>query len=383
MKVDLSKIVLNQKGEVNITIDDLEDFWTLANIIRIGDKIKSQIRRKVAKISSTGKADQKQILTKATVKITEVDYQPGVDEMQLRGTLCHDIGDVKKGSFQRILLDMTRPFTLRKKCWDKFTIEELREASDPTLTASVAAVMMKSGLASVCVVGRNTTVTIQTVQKSIPKIRQHGGSGKSAEAKQKFFSLTADALKKIPRFQEMKCFIIASPGFLQHEFVQFLRNNAVAYDLQSAFQEDKFIEATVSNGDPRELDEVLLNPDIQHKVSSLKAVQQAKAYEEFLKTMADDQHMIMFGEENIRKAAEDGAVKTLLVTDSYIRNLGIDQRLDFLAFQDNIAAKGVNVIVFSTRHESGTQLHEIGGIVALLRYPIIPPDEELDEEEDN
>ena len=383
MKVDMSKLVVNQKGEVEITVDDVEDFWTLANVIRVGDKIKSQIRRKVNKVSSTGKTDSRVILTNGVVRITEINYQAGVNEMHLRGTLTHDLGDAKAGTFQRILIEPSRPFILKKSCWDKFTYDELKEASDPTLTANIAAVIMKSGLASICVVGRNTTVVLSKVSKSIPKIRQHGGSGKSAEAKTKFFQLTADALIKVPRLQEMKCIIVASPGFLQHEFVQYLRNNAVQYNMQAAFQADKFIETSVSNGDANELDQVLIRPEVQNRVSDLRAVQQAKAFEDFLTMMGNDQNMIMFGESNIRNAADQNAVKELLVTDNYIRSLELEPRLSFLAFKDRLEKEGVDVIVFSSRHVSGQQLQDLGAIVAILKYPIVNHEDDADESFDD
>lgn len=382
MKVDLSKIAVNEQGTVEISIDNLEDFWTLANIIRVGDHLKSQIRRKVTKLSATGKADHTNKLSNATIEVTEVEYQPGVNEMRIRGKLLHDLFDAKEGSFQRVLLDPSRSFFLTKECWDQFTYDELKEASDPTLTANVAAVIMKSGVASICVVGRSTSVCLATVTKSIPKIRVHGGSGKSAEAKKKFFEMTADALVKVPNIYEMQSIIVASPGFIQHEFVDFLRANMVQYKMQNLFTANIFVEANVSNGDYTELDEVLLKPEVQSRVSTLKAAKQAFTYDQFMKIMANDQTMICLGADDVLDAARSGAVKTLLVTDNYIRGLEINERIDFLNLKTNLEAQQTEVVVFSTKHSSGLQLNELGGIAAILKYSIERQDEEFDEDSD-
>ena len=63
MKIDgLDKITINGKGQVTINIENIEDFWTLANTIRVGDKIGSQIHRKITRVSSTGKTDSHNII---------------------------------------------------------------------------------------------------------------------------------------------------------------------------------------------------------------------------------------------------------------------------------------------------------------------------------
>ncbi|EAY21180.1 eRF1 domain 3 family protein [Trichomonas vaginalis G3] len=382
MRVDLSNLVVNQTGQVEINIDNLEDFWTLANVIRVGDRLRSQIRRKVTKLTSTGNADKTQKLAIATIEVTEVDYQPGVDEMNIRGRLVHDLFDAKEGSFQRVLLDASRPFTLIKDCWDQFTLDELKEASDPTLTASIAAVIMKSGVASICVVGRSTSVVFSTVTKAIPKIRTHGASDKHSTAKQTFFGLTADALVKVPNIYDMPSIIVASPGFLQHEFVTYLRNNQVNYKFQNIFATNRIIEATISNGDAGELDEVLLKPEVQSRVSVLKAVTAAKAYDEFMSTMGNNQNMVCLGDADVIRLAKEGAVKTFLVTDIYIRTLDLAPRLEFLNLKTDLENSGTEVVVFSSKHSSGLQLQELGGIAAILKYAVEKQEEEFDDDSD-
>ena len=374
----MSKIAINQPGPVTITVEDIEDFGTLANIIRIGDKIFSQIRRKVQKISSTGKAESKTVITKALVKITEIDYQPGVNEMQLRGKLKQDVEDARAGSYQRILIEIARPFQLIKKCWDKFAFQEISEAANPISNASVAAVMMQSGLAHICIVGRNTTIVKAKVTKAIPKVKARGAG--NSEAKQKFFQMTADALIREVPIKDMKCIIIASPGFLQSEFYNYLHDNASKLGILNAFQENKLVQATTSSGYPQELDDLLAKPYMQQHVQELKATVQAKCMDTFLKqlNLADDTTAL--GEDFVLKCAKEGAVKELFVTDNYIRMLPLERRLPFLELKDQLEESDVNVVVFSVRHQSGEQLQSLGGIAAILRYPVHQEETEDDDD---
>lgn len=380
MKVDMSKISVNSQGFVTIIAEDVDDIGALANIIRVGDRIRSQVRRKVQKISTTGKAESRQIITSALVKITEVEYQPGVNEMNLRGTLKHDLEDAKKGSFQRILIELNRPFDLFKKCWDKFTYNEIKEAADPASNASIAAVIMKAGLANICIVGRHTTINVAKVSKSIPKVRAFGAGNK--EDKIKFYSMTANALISHVQIQTMKAIIIASPGFIHQEFVAYLSKNANKLGITNLFSENKIIETNCSTGFPEDLEQIITQPEIASHVDQLKTVDQVKSMDKFLKRLNKADDTTALGERVI-ELLKQNAVSELYVTDQYIRSLPLQNRLDFLDLKEQAENSDVVVVIFSVQHQSGIQLQELGGIAAILRYAVhAEEDEGFDEEFD-
>ena len=177
----------------------------------------------------------------------------------------------------------------------------------------------------------------------------------------------------------MKCVIIASPGFLAHEFYQYLSEHQNQFQISSAFQEKKFIEASVSSGYPQELETLLSQPEMQNHVSQLKATTQAKAINDLFKTLNNNTDMVALGKA-VFAAAEQSAIKVLMVTDDYIRSQDLQPRLKFLELKDNLEQTGTEVIVFSTRHQSGLQLKDLGGIAAILRFPIVL--EEIDQSPD-
>lgn len=369
MKIDISKIQPNQPGTLMINIENVEDFWTLANVIRTGDRLTSQVRRKVVRVLTSGKTRSEVKVLKATIAVTEVQYQSGVDEMQVRGTLTHELEDAKEGSFQRMLLSIGRPFSLYKSCWDKFSYDEMREAGDECSGAEVAAVVMQSGLASICIIGRNSTVVTSTVSKAIPKMRVHGSNGKNAESKQKFFDMTAKALVSNVDVHNMRCIIIASPGFLQSEFLSFITSRRTEYGLQNELSRGVFVTGVVPSGHSQELEGLLAQPEMQKHVATLKAAVQANAMQELLKQMNTDMDCVILGENTVKRMDEvRDAIKKLLVTDNYIRGLELKERLEFLEEKERLEKMQVQVIVFSVKHQSGEHLAQLGGIAAILKY---------------
>ena len=375
MKVEIL-VKVNEKGSVKITVETVEDFWVLAMVIRPGDKIRSQIRRKVKTVSKIGKQTTKTVITTATIKVTEVDYQAGVDEMQLRGTLTEDVEDAKKGTFQRMMLAIGREFTLTKKCWDQFSFEQIREAGDPESGSSVAAVLMQSGLANICIVGKNTTFVKRQITKSIPKVKAHGSNGKSVTEKQKFYELVASALTTDVNVDEMKCIILASPGFYAAEFEKFLSDNSARFKLQKAFSVKKFVVAAVSDAHLASLESLLAKPEMERHVSHLKAAVQAKIWDTFMRRMTTDVSMVAIGSANIEKCREMGALEHVLVTEKHILSMNLEDRLAFCAKREELESAKVPVTTFSTKHVSGEQLEQLGGIVALLKFAVDTETEE-------
>ena len=382
MKIDINKIQPNQPGTLPIHIDNIDDFWTLANVIRNGDKLTGQVRRKVVRVLSNGKTQSQVKILKATIEVTEVDYQSGVDEMQVRGKLTHDLEDAKEGTFQRMLLSIGRPLSLYKSCWDKFSYDEIKEAGDEKSSANVAAVVMQSGLANICLIGRNSTVVTRKVTKSIPKVKVHGSNEKNAESKLKFFEMTAKAMISDINIDEMKCIIIASPGFLQSEFLSFLTSHKTEYNLQDALNKNKFITGVVPSGHPQELDALLSRPEMQKHVSTLKAAVQASSMQELLKQMSNNMDCVLLGNnilENFDSICE--AIQKLMVTDEYIRALPFEDRLKFLKYKEILENMSVPVIVFSVKHQSGEQLEQLSGIAAILKYPIVLNNDNFDDDD--
>ena len=232
-----------------------------------------------------------------------------------------DVEDAKKGTFQRVMLAIGREFTLTKKCWDKFSFEQIEEAGNPESGSSVAAVLMQSGLANICIVGKNTTILKRKITKSIPKVKAHGSNGKSVTEKQKFYELVANALITDVNIDDMKCIILASPGFYATEFEKFLSDNAARFKLQNAFSSKKFVVAAVSDAHLPSLESLLAKPEMERHVAHLKSAVQAKIWDTFMRRMTTDVSMVAIGSANVEKCREMGALEHVLVTEKHILSM--------------------------------------------------------------
>uniref|UniRef100_A0A8R1IIW3 ERF1_1 domain-containing protein n=1 Tax=Caenorhabditis japonica TaxID=281687 RepID=A0A8R1IIW3_CAEJA len=139
--------------------EEAEDMWHIYNLIRVGDVIKASTIRKVVSETSTGTTSSQRVHTMLTIQVESVDFDPGAQELHLKGRNIEENDIVKMGAYHTIDLEPNRKFTLQKTEWDSIDLERLNLALDPAQAADVAAVVLHEGLANVCLITPAMTLT--------------------------------------------------------------------------------------------------------------------------------------------------------------------------------------------------------------------------------
>lgn len=102
--------------------------------------------------------------------------------------------------------------------------------------------------------------------------------------------------------------------------------------------------------------------------------------DEFLLHLNKDDNKAWYGENEIVKAAEYGAINYLLLTDKVLHSDDIAQREKYLKLMDSVESNGGKAMVFSTLHSLGEELDQLTGIACILKYPLPDLDEDNDGE---
>jgi protein pelota len=118
------------------------------------------------------------------------------------------------------------------------------------------------------------------------------------------------------------------------------------------------------------LNEVLRRPEVLSALHDERITEEVAMVEELLDEIAKDGKSV-YGEKQVKQAVEAGAVKTLLITEQYLKEKrennqfeGLDQLMRLTE-----QLKG-EVHLISNEHEAGKKLQGLGGIAALLRYKL-------------
>ena len=79
---------------------------------------------------------------------------------------------------------------------------------------------------------------------------------------------------------------------------------------------------------------------------------------------------VAYGVDEVERAAKIGAIERLVLADIMLRESTDEKRLLIEAIMMEVEQKGGSTMVVSTEHEAGTKLVALGGVAAILRFPI-------------
>jgi len=281
--------------------------------------------------------------------------------------------------FHTVELELQRNLSLYKTCWDSIYLHRLDMACDPRNFADVAAVILQHGLAHVCLITPNMTLVRAKIEVNIPR-KRHADKGDKALTR--FYDSIVEAIQRHINFQVVKCVIVASPGYVAEDFMRYLFQVAVQRDLKGITDnKGKFVVAHSSSGHKHALREVLSDPVVASKISETKAFNEVRALSAFLEMLNSNPDRAFYGYNHVKRANDEKAIETLLVTDDLFRNADLATRQRYVSLVESVRENGGDVHVFSSLHVSGEQLSQMSGVAAVLRFPLLGIEDEDDEEE--
>lgn len=186
---------------------------------------------------------------------------------------------------------------------------------------------------------------------------------------------------------ESKPILLASPGFTAAAFLKFILETATRSGNKALLsQKANFIIVHASSGHLHALNEVMQSPEVLVRLKDTKYARETKLMDEFMTFLRKDDGRAWYGPKEVELAAEKGALGkgggVLLISDALFRAQDIGVRRRWVRLVDRVRdVEGGEVRVLSSEHESGRRLEGLGGIAAILTFPIEDLDEDLEDEE--
>lgn len=376
MKLVHKDLEKDQGGSLTLIPEETEDMWHIYNLILVGDTVKASTIRKVTTESATGSTTSNRVRTTLAISVEDIDFDTQACKLRLKGRNMSENQYVKMGAYHTLDVEPNRKMTLTKTEWDTVSLERIELATDASKHADLAAVVMQEGLAHVCLVTNCMTIVRAKLDVSIPRKRR-GSSTQHEKALQRFYDTVLQAILRHINFEVVKAIIVASPGFVREQFLDYMQQYAIKNDVKILMEnKSKFLSVHASSGFKHSLKEVLQDPSVLSRLADTKASEEVRVMEQFYKTLQHDPLRACYGEKHVFKASEAQAIEILLISDNLFRSQVIAQRKKFVKLVDDVREVGGEVRIFSSMHVSGEQLDQLTGLCAILRFPM----QELEED---
>jgi protein pelota len=158
--------------------------------------------------------------------------------------------------------------------------------------------------------------------------------------------------------------VVIGPGFVKNDFADYVKREAK--DIADSIVDVKGVNSAGLSGIQESLRSGILSKALKH----MRVAEEMKAMEEVLARLGKGRGDITYGFTDVEKAINYGAVDKLLVADSKLRETTDEERRALEKLMKRVEEASGEVMVLSTEHEAGTKLLSLGGVAALLRFPL-------------
>jgi protein pelota len=344
-----------KQGVIEIVPETLDDLWHISHIIEEKDVLFSKTSRRIQ--DTTGDKLRRDRGVKKTfflsIKVKSINFHIFTGKLRAKGSIVSGPEDfVPLGSHHTLEIKLNTPLKIKKENWSKYALNRIRQAVTASKKLLSIIVAIEDDVAELGLIHQFGIKYHGPIIGNIPgkRIIDRNRQKKLDE----FYQQIAEVLLK---FKNLQNIVIIGPGFTKNNFNDFLENK---YPNLSKIS----ITESTGTGGRVGIQEILKKGVVEKLNSENRIAKEISAIDNALREIAKGSNMVAYGKKEVINAANTGAIKKLLVLDKSIRTNHLEKVMDFV---ENMRG---HVMVISSEHDGGKQLDSLGGLVALLRYPI-------------
>lgn len=336
----------DKKGNIKLLIQTMDDLWHLYNLVEKGDLVRATTFRrdehKTDKIRPE-KMEKKKI--QLGIRVQKIEFHDFADRLRIHGTI--EEGSEEIGSHHTLNISVKNDISITKE-WKDSHLRRIEDAVESTRHPLITFVSMDD----------ETAMLAQMHQYAIREIATIRGPGsgkqfKKSETEMEYFS---EILNMLSSMESVGVLILLGPGFSRKRFLDYGRARS-----PKIFQ--KCYSLVTGSAGMTGIQEALKRGMGEQALLDSKVASETRLVEELLSEISKE-GAYAYGETEVHRALDSGAVRTLLVTEDSMRD---EHREELMRRTEDCQGE---VIIVSSRHEAGKKLKSLGGIAALLRFRV-------------
>jgi protein pelota len=348
-----------RQGFIKVVPDSADDLWHLYNVIYKGDEVYAYSSRAIKNDTETSRPKSaERVSAFMGVTVESVSWDKFLGKLRVHGLICHAPDIMPTGAHHTLSIALNQPLTIVKKEWPKHLLDRLARASEtekPMLILSID----DEGFA----IAETKQYGVEIKVEESTKLPGKHEAEKRVEATKAYFRRTLNSLNQLWT-QNHSPIVIVGAGFVKGDFTKFLAEEA--QEMSKSVTDVK----SVNNGGTAGIYEAMRSGVLLHAANQLRIVQETATVEEVMKRLGKGEGTVTYGLEAVENAANMRAVEKLVIADVTLRDTDEQQRLKLEDLMKMVEKRGANITVISAEHEAGLKLLALGGVAALLRFPL-------------
>jgi protein pelota len=348
-----------RQGFIKVVPDSPDDLWHLYNVIYKGDEVYAYSSRAIKNDTETSRPKSaERVSAFMGVTVESVSWDKFLGKLRVHGLIREAPDIMPTGAHHTLTIALNQPLTIVKKEWPKHLLDRLARASEtekPMLILSID----DEGFA----IAETKQYGVEIKVEERTKLPGKHEAEKRVEAAKAYFRRALNSLNQLWT-QNHSPIVIVGAGFVKGDFTKFLAEEA--QEISKSVTDVK----SVNNGGTAGIYEAMRSGVLLHAANQLRIVQETATIEEVMKRLGKDEGKVTYGLEAVENAANMRAVEKLVIADVTLRDADEQQRLRLEGLMKTIEKRGADITIISAEHEAGLKLLALGGVAALLRFPL-------------
>jgi protein pelota len=348
-----------RQGFVKVVPDSQDDLWHLYNVIYKGDEVYAYSSRAIKSDTESSRPKSgERVSAFMGVKVESVAWDKFLGKLRVHGIIIHAPDIIPAGAHHTISVSLNQQVTIVKQTWQKHALDRLQRSSEtekPLLIVSID----DEGYA----IAETKQYGIEMKVEERIKLPGKHEAEKRQGATTDYYKRVTNSLNQIWG-QNHNSIVIIGVGFQKNEFASYVKDNAS--DMAKSIADIK----SVNNGGVAGIYEALRSGVLLKATHQIRVVTENEVMEEAMKRLGKGEGTITYGLHDVENAASMGAIEKLILADTLLRDSEDEQRRQIEKLMLEVEHRNGAVTVVSTEHEAGAKLLALGGIAALLRFPL-------------
>lgn len=323
---------------ITVHIENLDDLWVLSKIIDEKTAVFGKTTRKIESDSTERSSKAIRKTVNLEIAVEKVEYEPTLSSLRVLGKITHGPDEIPLGDHHSFLLAPDTDITIKKK-FHSYERQKIDQATK------------QAGTQLVFLFDREQVLFFTYSQMGFCFVAetQADSAKKQMESvvHKDIFSQIKEMLDAYIKKYKPKTIIACGSHFWKAQLEHTLAEKITFID---------HTEITKSS-----VEKLLKNPQFQKVLQDDNFSQIQEAFDIFLKHLATDS-LAAYGVAEVKKAAEMGAIKTLLVANKKVHD--VEQLLD-LADQQK-----AQIYLVEDEHPITKELLAMTGVACILRFAI-------------
>jgi len=346
-------------GVVTVMPEVLDDLWVLYNIVERGDRVYARTRREIRLGERYDRPEKgKRVSVLLGVTVERVTWDRHMNRLRIHGVICEAPEEVGAGSHHTFNVVLNKPLKIVKDRWMKHHLDQLKRAVERKMPPVIVISIDDEGYCIGILRGFGVDIKVEERITLPGKFK----SDNRRRVLQELFKSAADALEETQVNPDMSI-VVLGLGYIKNDFLRYLESKP---DIKRRIIDVKSVNSAGKAAIYEALRAGVLSKALKH----MRVTKETEAVEDLLRRLGKNRRDVAYGLKEVQRALYLGAIDKLLLTDSLLREASDEERRSLESLMREVENKRGEVIIVSVEHEAGAKINSLGGIAALLRFPV-------------